>query len=114
MNIIKTFPANLSKKQVYNLTMSPKAQKMSDAEGSTLEIAASCLYEDTDDATGEVRTILSVETPDGEIFGTNSTTFQRDFSAMQDLFGDEQLTIEVISGTSKAGRKFFTCVYAGD
>ena len=114
MNIVKTIPAKLSKKELYQLTMSPKAQKVSDAEGSVLEIKASCLYEDTDETTGEVRTILSFLTEDVEIFGTNSATFQKDYSAMCELFGDEPFPIEVISGTSKAGRKFYTCAYAGD
>ena len=113
MKIVKSYPEKLSKKEIYELTMSPKAQKVSDAEGSVLEVKAFCVYEDvTED--GEVRTILSILTPDGEIFGTNSATFQKDFAAMCDLFQNEVSSIEVISGTSKAGRKFYTCAYAGE
>ena len=115
MTIVKTIPAELTKKQAYNLTMSPKTRKMSECEGSVLEVAAACLYEDVDAKSGELRTVLAIETPEGECFATNSKTFQDDFQRMCDLFGDDGVTaIEVISGTSKAGRKFFTCAYAGE
>lgn len=114
MNIVKTIPANLTKKEIYQLTRSPKAQKISDADGSVLDVKASCLYEDTDETTGEVRTILSFLTDDGEIFGTNSPTFQRDYADMCEIFGEEPFPVEVVSGISKAGRTFYNCVYAGE
>lgn len=113
MNIIKTYPENLSNKQIYDLTMSPKTQKMSSAKGSLIEIAAFCRYLDVD-KDGEAREVFSVLTPDGEIFATNSPTFMDDFDRMCDLFGPGGVGgIEVISGTSKAGREFITCAYAG-
>lgn len=114
MNIIKKIPETLTKKQMYDLTMSPKTQKMRDAVGSVLEIAAACIYEDVDGKTGEVREVLSISTIDGEIFATNSKTFREDFGKMLDLFGDDLTAIEVVSGTSKVGREYITCAYAGD
>ena len=114
MNIIKTFPEQLSNRQLYDLTMSPKTQKMSSAKGSLIEIEAFCRYLDAD-KDGEAREVLSILTPDGEIFATNSATFMDDFDRMCDLFGPASVTaIEVISGTSKAGREFITCAYAGE
>lgn len=113
MEIIKNYPEELSNKQKYDLTMSPKTQKMSSAKGSVLEIAAFCRYLDAD-KDGEAREVMSILTPDGEIFATNSATFMDDFERMCDLFGPGGVgAIEVISGTSKAGREFITCAYAG-
>ena len=115
MQIKKTIPEELSNKQLYELTMSPKIQKMREQRGSVIQIAAACIYEDVDKKTGEVHEVLSIATPDGEIFATNSQTFMADFLAMCDMFGDAGVTaIEVISGTSKAGREYITCAYAGD
>lgn len=115
MTIIKSIPETLTNKQKYDLTMNPKTQKMSSAKGSVLEIAAACIYEDVEAKSGEIRTVLSVQTPEGETFATNSATFREDFERMLDLFGAEGLTaIEVISGYSKAGREYITCAYAGD
>ena len=114
MQIVKTYPEELSKKQLYELTMSPKTQKMKDAKGSVVDVAAWCIYED-EDSNGETRKVLAVLTPEGETLATNSSTFMDDFSKMCDLFGDGGVgRLEVISGTSKAGREFITCAYAGD
>lgn len=115
MQIKKTIPEELSNRQLYDLTMSPKIQKMREQRGSVIQIAAACIYEDADKKTGELHDVLSIATPDGEIFATNSPTFMDDFQAMCDMFGDTGVTaIEVISGTSKAGREFITCAYAGE
>lgn len=113
MQILKSYPETLTKKNMYDLTMSPKTQKMTTAKGSTLEVAAWCLYDDVD-KDGEVRRVLSIQTPEGEIFATNSTTFQDDFFRMVDLFDGCVSAIEVISGTSKGGREFIDCAYAGE
>lgn len=114
MKIEKTYPETLTNKQLYRLTMSPKIRKMKDAKGTVLEVSAFAAYTDTD-KNGEVRDVLSLMTPEGETYATNSRTFMADFFCMVDMFGADGLTaIEVISGTSKAGREFITCAYAGE
>ena len=113
MKIIET-SANLTPKEIYNLTMSPKTQKMRDVIGSRIEIGAWALYEDVNKKTGETQEVLSIMTPDGEIFATNSPTFKKDFYQMMSLFRDMGETvhaISVISGMSKAGREFISCAY---
>lgn len=113
MKIINS-SANLTPKEIYSLTMSPKTKKMKDAISSRIEIAAWASYEDVNKKTGEVQEILSIMTPEGEIFATNSPTFKEDFFQMQDLFRDMGETvhaISVITGTSKAGREFISCAY---
>ena len=115
MNIVTIYPETPSKKVTYALTMSPKMRNMKELKGSTLEVSAWCKYEDVDAKTGELRQILSVMTPEGEVFGTNSATFIDDFEKMVQLFGADGVdAIEVVSGTSKAGREFITCAYAGE
>ena len=105
---------NLTPKEIYNLTMSPKTQKMKDAIGSRIEIGAWAEYEDVDKKTGELHEVLAIMTPEGETFATNSLTFKEDFFKMQDLFsnmGETVHAISVISGTSKANREFISCAY---
>lgn len=107
---------NLTTVDIYRLTKSPNTQKMSDCVGQRIEVKAWALYEDADKKTGELKTILTISTPDGETFGTNSGTFITEFLDMWNMFDDAGETvnaIEVLSGTSKAGRNFITCVYAG-
>lgn len=105
---------NLTPKEIYNLTKSPKTQKMKDAIGSRIEIGVWASYEDVNKKTGELQEVLAIMTPDGEIFATNSPTFKEDFFEMLELFRDMGETvhaISVISGTSNAGREFISCAY---
>ena len=112
MNIIRSYPENLTNRQKYDLCMSPNTQKMSDQKGQRLEFSAYALYEDVDKKTGEVKEILTLQTPEGETYGTNSATFRSDFFSMVDLFGEEFRALEIIGGTSKNGRPFITCAYS--
>lgn len=115
MNIIRMHPENPGKKITYSLTMSPKMRNMKELKGATLDVSAWCKYEDVDAKTNELRPILSIMSPEGEVYGTNSATFIDDFERMVDLFGPDGVeAVEVISGTSKAGREFITCAYAGE
>lgn len=114
MNIIKT-SKDLTVKDKYFLTMSPSVQKMKDQISQRIEVDKWCIYED-ENSKGELQTILSIATPENEVFATNSKTFKEDFQRMVDIFATDNIdveAVEVISGTSKAGREFITCVYAG-
>ena len=109
MNIINCYPKTMTKREQYLLTSSPAAQKMQNAKGTVLEVAAWAVYEDVDEK-GMSKEVLSIMTKDGEIFGTISPTFKEDFARICDFFaGEEFPPITVIEGTSKNGRNFITC-----
>lgn len=101
----------LSNQELYYLTMSPKADSVKNHVGERIEVSAWVLFEDVDKKTGEVHSVLSVMTPDYEVFSTISTTFQADFKEMAELFQND-FAFEIISGKSKAGREFVTCALA--
>lgn len=106
----------LSPKEVYDLTMNPTTQRMVDAVSQEIEVEAWLLYEDIDTSSGEVKEVLSILTPEGEVFGTISPTFKDEFTKMHELMNDmgvQVKRIEIASGTSKAGRTYITCVYKG-
>lgn len=109
MELIKAFPAELDQRTIYKMMKSPEVKKMSDADGSILEVAAWIAYTDADSRTGEVREILTIQTTDGEMFGTVSGVFQSEFKDLTKFFGDDVGAIKVFSGKSKAGRTFITC-----
>ena len=109
MEVISKFPETMNARTSYKMMKSPDVKKMSDAEDSILEVKSWLKYSDTDNKTGEVREILTLETVDGEMFGTMSDTFKREFDDIVSFFGDDVGAIKVAGGTSKAGRKFITC-----
>ena len=112
--IIKT-SGELTVQEKYALTMAPGSKKMQEQEGQIIEPVAWALYEDTDEKSGEVKEVLSIRTADGDVLGTISKTFKRDFFDMLTFFegqGEKVKAIKIIGGTSKSGRKFITCTAA--
>jgi hypothetical protein len=113
MEIIKKSSDKLTIKQLYDLTKSPEIQKVSDNEGALVQVDAWELYNDTD-KDGNTREILSILDNEVGAVATNSATFIRDFMEIAEMCavcGVELHHVKISSGTSKAGRKFYTCVY---
>lgn len=113
MEIIKKSSDKLTMKQMYDLTKSPEIQKVSDNDGALLQVDAWALYKDTD-KDGNTREILSILDNEVGAVATNSVTFIRDFMEITEMcadYGEEVWHVKISSGTSKAGRKFYTCVY---
>lgn len=110
MTITKQFPVNLTNETKYDLLRSPKMQKMSDVKGQRLDVAAYIIREETTDA-GEITTICSIKTQDGDLFATNSKTFIREFEAVTECVGEQPFALDVLDGVSRAGRHFVTCAW---
>lgn len=101
----------LNNQELYLLTMSPKADSVKNHVGECIEVSAWLEFEDVDKKSGEVHTVLSVLTPENEVYCSISPTFQSDFKDMAELFHND-FAFEIISGKSKAGREFVTCALA--
>lgn len=113
MKIIEKSREELTVKQIYDLTKSPEIQKVSDNEGALVQVNAWVLHADTD-KDGNTREILSILDNEVGAVATNSATFIRDFMEITEMCKDcgvEVQHVKISSGTSKAGRKFYTCVY---
>lgn len=115
MNITKK-SGELTIMEQYQLTMSPKIQRIKDCAGQRIDVETWCVYEDIDKKSGDTKEILSMMTPEGEVFATNSDTFKNDFKDILSLLESAGMagmlfSIEVITGKSKAGRDFFTCAF---
>lgn len=99
---------NLSKREIYKMTMDAGIKRMRDYVGSEMTPVKHLFYKDVD-SKGNENEILSIMDENGEVFATNSKTFKDDFCKMLELFGDEDFAITVISGVSKNDREFITC-----
>ena len=104
---------NLTAAEQYYLTAAPNIQKMSTVKGQTLDIDKWCIYTDVNERTGEEIELVSVMTPEHEVYATNSKTFIQTFRKIVEIFGTDGFNrITVGSGMSKAGREFVTAIYA--
>lgn len=115
MEILKIYPETLTTRERFLLTAAPNMRKMQTAADSVLEVAAYALYTDVNRKDGTINEVLSVLTPEGEIFATISPTFKEDFFRIVEFFGIAGETIppvKVLSGESKNGRPFISCTIA--
>ena len=101
----------LTNQEIYFLTMSPKSGSVKDHVGERIKVSAWVVFEDTDKKNGEVHEVLSILTPDNEVFSSVSPTFKGDFMDMAELFHND-FSFEIVSGKSKAGREYVTCYLA--
>ena len=119
VKVIAASKEKLTVKERYDLTLSQAAQKLSDQKGQAIDFDLWCEYITPDSKTGEVKEILSLRTPEGEVYATNSATFIREFMKIVDMIEDAKAdgekvdfkSVIVKAGTSKSGREFITAVY---
>lgn len=100
---------NLKPHELYQMVNGNDIKRMRDVAGQTLQLAGWLIFED-EKPDGEVSTIVTIRTAEGEIYATNSPTFRRSFESMTAFF-DTVDAIRVVSLTSKKGRPFITCDY---
>ena len=105
--ILNQYPADLDKRTAYRLTRA-QTKKMIEAAGSVLNPTAWVLYEDINGKSGEIQNVLTLEA-DGEVFGTVSKVFIREFTDAAEYFGGTPGAIKVITGETKNGRDFVSC-----
>lgn len=106
MKTIIATSKELTKTEKYLLTSSNATSSIKEFEGQIIEVEAWCKFNDQADD-GSETTILSFLTTDGESIATNSKVVMRSFDEIVEAFEDELPPIEVTTGTSKNGRKYF-------
>lgn len=98
------------KKILYKLTRDRNRSPMKKA-AEIVEVQHFAIYEDVNNASGEVVQLATVMDNTGALFTTNSATFIDDFSAIVEAFPDvEKIRVERM--TSKKNREFLTCSLA--
>lgn len=101
----------LTKKEVYFLTKTQDALKMTEAADQILDLVSWAIYKDHN-ADGEEVELFSMRTEEGETYATNSPTFISAFRDILDVFEPSEVTkIKVMTGTSKNNRTYITCAY---
>ena len=98
------------KKILYKLTRARDRQPMKKAD-AVVNVDHYAIYEDVNNASGEIVTLVSILDMDGNLYTTNSATFIDDFAAIVDAFPDvEKVRVERM--TSKKNREFLVCCLA--
>lgn len=108
---IKTMSREFTDVEKYLMTISPAITSMKDvADGTPITVAGVLYFEDVKENTGEAVEVMSIITPDNEVYSCQSATFKRSVNDIATIMGDKRFTIIKTSGKTKAGRDFINCV----
>lgn len=104
---MKIIAANTEdKKELYRLTHAVKTGKVIDLAGQTVTVDKWVMYSDDPNEEGkEPKEVLTMVLDTGEIVGTISKTFIKEFCDILDVLG-ELPSLLVETSTTKSGRTF--------
>ena len=93
----------------YLMTLDRSIVSLKDVEDNTsISVAGYLTFTDEKDD-GESVDILSIITPDNEVFSCQSKTFKRSFDNIVNIMHDKPFSIIKVSDTTKAGRSYIDC-----
>lgn len=93
----------------YLMTLDRGIKSLKDVEDNTSISVAGYLKFKDEKENGDSVDILSIITPDNEVFSCQSATFKRSFDNIINIMHDKQFSVIKVSGTTKNGRPYIDC-----
>ena len=95
----------------YLMTIAPSIISVKDVEnGERITVDGILTFEDVKENTGETAEIMSIITPEKQVYSCQSATFKRSIGDISSIMGDKPFTVIKTSGKTKAGRDYINCV----
>lgn len=101
-----------TKREIYNLTHSPKSRKLSECE-DVIQVSGFVVYAE-DEEDGNRTEVTAILAEDGTVYATNSQTAKKELLFIHDLMAGEPYSIEVVKGQSKNNRTYVTVTLADE
>lgn len=110
MTNIKTTSREFNEVETYLMTISPAIVSLKDVpDGTKIPVDGYMVFEDVKEETGEATEVLSIITPDKDVYCCQSSTFKRSVNDIAGIMHGKPFTIVKTSGKTKAGRDFINC-----
>lgn len=93
----------------YLMTLDRGIKSLKDVEDNTSIPVAGYLTFTDEKENGDSVDILSIITPDNDVFSCQSSTFKRSFGNIAAIMHGKQFSIIKVGGTTKAGRPYIDC-----
>lgn len=93
----------------YLMTLDRGIQTLKDVEDNTSIAVAGYLTFTDEKENGDNVNILSIITPENDVFSCQSATFKRSFDNIANIMHGKQFSIIKCSGTTKGGRPYIDC-----
>lgn len=106
---INTQSRDFTEVEQYLMTIDRGIKSLKDVEDNTSIPVAGYLTFTDEKENGDNVDILSIITPDNEVFSCQSPTFKRSFDNITNIMHGKQFSIKKVSATSKNGRPYIDC-----
>lgn len=108
---IKEMSRDFSEVEQYLMTIAPTIVSMKDVEdGEHITVDGILTFEDVKETTGEEVEVMSVITPEKQVYSCQSATFKRSLNDISNIMKGKPFTVIKMSGKTKAGRDYINCV----
>ena len=91
------------------MTLDRGIKSLKDVEDNTSIAVAGYLTFTDEKKNDDSVDILSIITPDNEVFSCQSATFKRSFNNITSIMHGKQFSVIKVSGTTKNGRPYIDC-----
>lgn len=106
---IYTQSRDFTEVEQYLMTLDRGIIALKDVKDNTSIAVAGYLKFTDEKENGDSVDILSIITPDNEVFSCQSATFKRSFDNITNIMHGKQFSVIKISGTTKNGRPYIDC-----
>lgn len=111
MIIINEQSREFTEVEQYLMTIAPSIISAKDIEnGEHITVDGILTFDDVKENTGETVEIMSIITPDKQVYSCQSETFKRSIGDISSIMKGKPFTVIKTSGKTKAGRSYINCV----
>lgn len=107
--IINTQSRDFTEVEQYLMILDKGIKSLKDVDDNTSIAVAGYLTFTDEKENGDSVDILSIITPDNEVFSCQSATFKRSFDNITNIMHGKQFSVIKLSGTTKNGRPYIDC-----
>lgn len=107
---INTQSKDFTEVEQYLMTLDRGIKSLKDVEDNASIPVAGYLTFTDEKEDGDNVDLLSIITPDNEVFCCQSDTFKRSFDNITNIMHGKPFSVIKVSGTTKAGRPYIDCV----
>lgn len=111
MITVKESSREFNEVETYLMTIAPSINTLKDIEdGTHITVDGYLVFEDVKESTGETVEVMSIITPEKEVYSCQSATFKRSVKDIHNIMHGKTYTIIKTSGETNAGRAFINCI----
>lgn len=108
---VKSKTREFNEVELYLMTIAPSIVSMKNLkDGTKITVDGVLYFDDVKESTGDVVEVMSIITPDKQVYSCQSKTFKRSIEDISKIMKGKQFTVIKTSGSTKAGRDFINCV----